>query len=147
MQVWRIEVEDIAQDAARGPSKEAKTPKNLKKPLFFKGFLLCSLCTQMLPKWSPRAPQSLENRSQDAQDTAKMASWTSTWTPQGPKTTPKGDICPLLEPKIGPRWLQNPPKRLPRCHLQCNIVSNGLQDPTRPRFSSILEPSWGDLGL
>ena len=43
----------------------------------------------MLPKCSPKSPQSLQNRPQDAQDTAKMASWTSTWRPKASKSTPK----------------------------------------------------------
>ena len=79
----------------------------------------------MLPKCSPKSPQSLQNRPQDAQDTAKMASWTPTWRPQGPKTTPKGSkiFCFVMLLFQG-FWAQMPKTT----QLRANIAQDIAQD-------------------
>ena len=44
-------------------------------------------------------------------------------------------------PKMAPRCCQDEPKWAPRCSFKSNIITEGAQDPSRLRFSSIFDPS------
>ena len=71
------------------PIQRRPNTKKLKKTCCFYKFFDTQPLYQNGPKMLKKSSLSLQNRSQDAQDTAKMASWTSTWKPKASKSTPK----------------------------------------------------------
>ena len=74
------------------PQVAHPTPQNIKKPSKTKGFLMffeMQPMQQVTKKCSQNRPKGSKNRAQDAQNAAKMASWSPHGRQEASQTTPQ----------------------------------------------------------
>ena len=75
--------------------------------------------TEEFPQMLPTSSRGSPDRPQDAQAAAKIASWTSAWTPQGSKMMKSH---PKITPEA-PNMAQRLPKSIPRPSIEASNLN------------------------